>query len=95
MLDFIGYFFLVSGSLITFIAAIGFTKFKGFFNKVHASGINDVFGCLVSLIGLVFLDGFSSYSLKILLLILVILLTSPTSTYALSLLNSNKENYDE
>ncbi|MEQ9115583.1 MAG: monovalent cation/H(+) antiporter subunit G [Rickettsiales bacterium] len=87
----LGFILLILGALITCISAVGFTKFSGFFSKSHAAGVNDVFGCLLALLGCVIMSGLSLSCLKVVILIIIILISSPTSTYVLSMMNLERE----
>lgn len=95
ILHYIGIILLFLGAVVCLIAAVGIIKFKSFFNKAHPAGLNDVFGCGLILIGLIFLSGLSAFSLKLLLLIVIILITSPTSTYILTRIAARTGNKDE
>ena len=54
------------------------------FTRQHAAGIADTMGADLILTGLIFQAGFSLVSLKLLLILLFLFLTSPVATHALS-----------
>jgi monovalent cation/proton antiporter MnhG/PhaG subunit len=95
----LGYALLLSGASCCLIAAIGCLRFDGFFVKSHAAGVNEIFGSILILWGIIILNGIDRFALKILLLIVIILVTSPTSTYILTQLGffrkSKKEKHYE
>jgi multicomponent Na+:H+ antiporter subunit G len=52
--------------------------------RLHAAGITDTLGAELIILGLVIQSGFSLLSLKLLLVALFLLLTSPTATHAVA-----------
>lgn len=76
-LVFLGLFIVLSGSL-------GMLRFPDIFTRLHAAGVTDSLGGPLVLFGLMVLEGFTLISLKLFLLILLLLLTSPTACHALA-----------
>lgn len=77
ILIFSGAFLILSGSL-------GVLRFPDMFSRLHPAGITDSLGAPLVLLGLIAQEGFTIVSLKILILILFILITSPTACHALA-----------
>lgn len=75
-LIFVGLFFMTVG-------AIGLIRLPDLYTRAHASGKCDTLGQALILLGLVFYEGFTFDALKILLLIVVLYIMSPTATYAI------------
>lgn len=88
----LAFFMILAGSIISMISAIGFTRFKKNHNKIHAAGLNDVTSAFITLLGIVIASGFSNYSLKILLICILIILNSPISSHILALINDRIKN---
>ena len=59
-------------------------RFPDFYTRMHASGVTDTLGAGLILIGLMFQAGWSLVLAKLVLILLFILLTSPTSSHALA-----------
>lgn len=76
--------FLIVGSLAVLIGAIGVLRFPDLFSRIHAAGITDTAGAGLIVLGLLIESGFSLVSLKLLVVLLFLLFTSPTSSHALA-----------
>ena len=75
---FLGCFFILSGS-------IGLIKLPHVFSRIHAAGLIDTLGTGFVILALIIYSGFSLVSLKLFLIPLFILFTSPISSHAISL----------
>lgn len=84
ILNYLGFGLVALGAFCLFSAAVGVLKFPNFFARLHAAGLADSFGLPLVLLGLMCLDGFTILSLKLLALLLISLLTSPTACHALA-----------
>lgn len=76
-------FFISAGVFFFITGTIGFLRFPDFYSRMHATGKSDTLGAFLCLIGLALYEGFSFTSIKILIIVIFILLTSPTATHAL------------
>jgi multicomponent Na+:H+ antiporter subunit G len=74
---FLGVFFILTG-------ALGLIRMPDFYTRLHAAGLIDSMGAPLLLIGLAIHDGFTLVTVKIILLIIFLLITSPTATHALA-----------
>ena len=80
----IGFILIVLGSIISVIGAVGLVRFPDVYTRSHAQTVLNVGGVCLTLLG-VFLESFLSlYSIKCLLLILFIFLTSPVDSHAIA-----------
>jgi len=75
---------LLTGSFLIFSGGLGVLRFPDFFTRIHAAGVTEPLAAGSILIGLMILAGWSIASFKVLLILLFILLTSPTATHALA-----------
>ena len=82
--DLFSWIFLVSGSLALIIGAIGLVRFPDFYTRLHAASVIDTLGCMLIIAGVLLQAGFSMVSVKLLLILLFILFTTPTATHALA-----------
>ena len=73
----VGTFFLLTGT-------IGLLRLPDFYTRMHATAKCDTLGILAILFGLVFYNGFTFGSIKILLIAVFIFMTSPTATHAIT-----------
>lgn len=75
---------LFSGAFFTLTGALGMLRFPDFYTRLHPAGIKDALGAPLVLLGLAVLSGGNLITIKILLLIAFLVITSPTSTHALA-----------
>lgn len=73
----IGCFLLISGS-------VGLLKFPDFYTRMHASGVTDTLAATLIIVGLMLISGWSLALLKLAMILLFILFTSPTANHALA-----------
>ncbi len=85
--------FLIVGLLFFAIEVVGVFRFGFVLNRMHASGIGDTMGLFCVITSLMIASGLNFTTLKLLLLILFMWLTSPTSTHFLSLVEMNTNPY--
>ncbi len=72
-----GCFFIVTG-------AVGLLRLPDVYSRLHASGLTDTLGAGLFLGGLMIQAGLSLVTAKLILILIFILFTSPTATYALA-----------
>ena len=75
---------LVAGSTFLIIGTIGLIRFPDFFTRLHAASIVDTLGCILIMLGLMLQAGLSIVTVKLFLVVLFILFTSPVATHALA-----------
>lgn len=76
--------FLLGGSFFVLVGGIGVLRMPDVYTRSHAAGITDTLGAMLILVGLMFQAGPNLISVKLLLILLFLLFTSPTSSYALN-----------
>ena len=72
-----GCFFIVTGG-------VGLLRLPDVYSRMHASGLMDTMGVGLFLAGLMLQAGLSMVTVKLALILVFILFTSPTATYALA-----------
>ena len=82
-LDILGWFLLGIGALVLLIGAIGLIRLPDFFTRMHAAGLIDTLGAGFVLAGLMIEAGWSLNLPKLLMILVFLLFTSPTSSHAL------------
>ncbi|MGN0355565.1 MAG: cation:proton antiporter [Muricoprocola sp.] len=80
--------FLLAGMVILAIQVFGVFRFDYVQNRMHAAAMGDTLGILLSLFGLMILDGFHFTSLKLLLVIVFLWFASPVSSHLIARLAS-------
>ena len=71
-------------SVSTVIAAVGVLRFPDFYTRMHAASVTDTLGALVLILGMAFLAPNGLIVLKLVLIGLFLVLTSPTSSHAIA-----------
>ena len=75
---------LVSGGGFCIIGGLGLLRLPDVYARMHAAGITDTLGAGLILTGLMVQGGLSLVTIKLILILVFLLFTSPTSTYALA-----------
>ncbi len=75
---------LVSGGGLCVIGGLGLLRLPDVYARMHAAGITDTLGTGLMLAGLMLQGGLSLVTVKLFLILVFLLYTSPTSTYALA-----------
>lgn len=76
--------FLLAGSLVVLIGAVGLLRLPDFYTRIHAAGMTDTLGVWLILLGLACQAGWSLVLIKLAMLGAFCLLTSPLSSHALA-----------
>ena len=82
--DLISVLFLVVGSFFAVIGGVGIVRLPEFFSRMHGAGITDTMGAGMIIIGLTFQSGASLVTVKLLMILFFLLVTSPSSCHALA-----------
>ncbi len=75
---------LVIGALCVLVGSLGVLRFPDFFSRVHATGITETVGIGFIFAGLFVEAGFSLVLVKLLIVLIFVFFTSPTSSHALA-----------
>ena len=84
LLDVISWACIVVGAVFSVIGAVGILRLPDVFSRMHGAGIIDTLGAGLILVGLMFQAGFSLITVKLILIVVFVLYTSPTATHALA-----------
>jgi multicomponent Na+:H+ antiporter subunit G len=82
--DILSWICLIAGSIFCLIGAIGMIRLPDVFARMHGAGIIDTLGAGLLLVGMMFQGGFTLITVKLIMIVLFILFTSPTTTHALA-----------
>ena len=76
--------FLMAGSVFLLIGGLGLIRLPDFYTRIHAAGITDTMGAWLILIGLMFSTGWTLISVKLVMLLFFLAVTSPLASHALA-----------
>ena len=74
---------LISAAVVENIAVYGVYKFKFVMNRMHAAAIGDTLGLALGALGLIIIKGFSWFSLKMVIVVIFLWLTSAVSSHVI------------
>ena len=75
---------LLSGAVFLLVSCIGLLRLPDFYTRAHAVGKAETLGSMLILIGLALYNGLTLSSVKLLLIFVIIAVTNPTATHALT-----------
>ena len=84
VLDLLSVLCLVIGSFFAVIGGVGIVRLPEFFSRMHGAGITDTMGAGMIIVGLMFQAGASLVTVKLLMILFFLLITSPSSCHALA-----------
>ncbi len=84
ILNLISSVFILVGSLSIIVGLLGVYRMPDFFTRLHAASIIDTLGAMLILFGLIMHHGMSIVSVKLFLILVFILITTPTAAHALA-----------
>jgi multicomponent Na+:H+ antiporter subunit G len=76
--------FVVVGSLFLIVGGIGILRFPDFYSRIHPAGITDTMGAWLVLVGLMFASPSWLVTIKLVMLLVFLSITSPLSGHALA-----------
>ena len=82
--DIASWILLLSGSFFVLTGGIGILRMPDVYTRSHAAGITDTLGAILIIAGLAVQSGLSLVTVKLVMILLFLLFTSPTSSYALN-----------
>lgn len=82
--DIVSWILLLVGSVFLVIGAIGLIRMPDFFTRLHPAGVTDTLAAALLLLGLAFQADSAIVVVKLLLVIVFLLLTSPTASHAMA-----------
>lgn len=84
LLDVVSWILLSLGGLFVFIGGVGALRMPDLFTRMHAASLTDTMGAALVIVGIMLQAGVSLASIKLSMILLFLLLTSPTATNALA-----------
>jgi multicomponent Na+:H+ antiporter subunit G len=83
--------FLILGMGLLVIGAVGVLRMPDVYTRMHPAGVVDTGAAGLILCGLMFQGGFSLVTVKLILVLIFLWLTSPTATHALAVAARHRE----
>lgn len=84
LLEYLGSFFLLFGSLFLLVGGIGILRMPDFFTRLHPAGIIDTLAMTLLLAGLSCFSIDLIVTIKLILIFALLLITGPTSSHAIA-----------
>lgn len=84
LLDISSWALLIFGSLVLVTGAVGMIRLPDFYTRLHAASVIDTLGCMLIVFGLVLQAGFTIVAVKLVLIVVFVLFTSPAAAHALA-----------
>ena len=82
--DIASWILLMAGAFFCVVGGIGLHRLPDFFSRMHGAGITDTLGAGLVILGLVLQAGFTLVAVKLLFILGLLWLTSPTATHAIA-----------
>ena len=79
-----GWIFLLLGSFFCVVGGVGLLRLPDFYSRLHGGGITDTLGAGLILIGLMIQSGINLVTIKLIMIVFFLYLTSPTATHAIA-----------
>jgi multicomponent Na+:H+ antiporter subunit G len=74
----------IAGVVLVLVGALGMLRFPDVYTRIHAAGITDTGGASLTILGLCLVSGLSAVTLKLVIIWIFILLTSPVAANAVA-----------
>jgi len=75
---------LTIGAIFVIIGGIGLIRLPDFFTRLHGASVGETLGAWLVVLGLLLQSGWSSVSIKLILIFILLVITGPTATHALA-----------
>lgn len=75
---------LIGGGLVVMTGAVGLVRLPDMYTRMHGAGVTDTLGAALMLLGMMLVAGFTLITVKLVMILVFILFTSPCASYALA-----------
>lgn len=83
MLDLLGTIIIVIGVIFVTIGVIGIYRFNNFYSRALSASKVDTVGFITIIIGVILKSGFSFFTLKVLVILIISMLINPMITHSI------------
>ena len=84
VLDTVSWILLSAGGVFVLVGGIGALRMPNLYTRMHAASVTDTMGAVLVLTGVMVQAGLSLATIKLAAILLFLLITSPTASYALA-----------
>ncbi|MFT6032740.1 MAG: multicomponent Na+:H+ antiporter subunit G [Arenicella sp.] len=84
IIDTLSWVLLLFGGGFVFVGGIGSLRLPNFYTRMHAASLTDTMGAILIIAGMMLQAGLTLATIKLLAILVFLLLTGPTATYALA-----------
>ena len=84
ILEIVSSVLVIAGAIFAVIGGIGIVRLPDFFSRIHGAGVTDTLGAGLILTGLMFLSTEWTVTVKLIAILALLWITSPTATHALA-----------
>lgn len=84
VVNILSWIFIISGSFFTIVGAVGILRFPDFWSRLHAASVSDSAGVILLLVGMMLQAGPGLIAVKLLIILIFLFITGPTSTHAVA-----------
>ena len=84
LLDLFSWVMLLAGAGFVLVGGIGVLRLPDLYTRMHAGSLTDTLGTLLIIGGIMLQAGLSLATIKLAAIVIFLLLTGPTATYALA-----------
>lgn len=84
VIDILSWVLLLAGGIFVFVGGVGTLRMPTFYARMHAASLTDGIGTILILSGTILQAGWSLAAIKLLSIMVLLLLTGPTASYALA-----------
>ena len=83
-LDILSWVLMTTGGLFVLIGGIGALRLPNIYTRMHAASLTDTMASILVLTGIMLQAGFSLATIKLMAILVFLLLTGPTASYAIA-----------
>ena len=84
VLDVLSWILLCAGGAFVLVGGIGALRLPNFYTRLHAASLTETMATILIFAGMILQAGMSLASVKLVAIMLFLLLTAPTASYALA-----------
>lgn len=84
LIDIISWILLSAGGVFVLVGGIGALRMPNLYTRMHAASVTDTMGAVLVIAGVMVQAGLSLVTIKLAAILLFLVLTSPTASYALA-----------
>lgn len=84
VLDVLSWILLCVGGLFVLIGGIGALRLPNFYTRLHAASLTETMATIMIFVGMILQAGLTLASVKLAAIMIFLLLTAPTASYALA-----------